>query len=172
MGKEYIMAEETAQAAQEAQPAQHQAVAPKVWEDAQVKEIIVSRDEAKKAKRALEADLEAARSENETLRKAQAQFKADFEAERKRAEQYDAEQKKLREHLTARITDESLKDIAAKEPLSLEALMKLSERQPTAPSSDRKQTVSQDFESELQARPGETPQAYMERVRGLRRSKQ
>ena len=146
----------------------------KTWEDSQVKEIIGSRDEAKKARRDAEAALETAKAEADSLRKAQTQYQADLAAERKKTETYDAEQKKLRESLLEGITDPDLKDLATKENLSLEALMKLGKRQPVGPSGARLPVESgktPEFDAEVKRKPGETFAQWEARVDKLKRPK-
>jgi septal ring factor EnvC (AmiA/AmiB activator) len=168
------MAEDSAVGTQDASSAQHQATTPKLWEDSQVKEIIVARDDQKKARREAEAERDKFRLDAEQKAAALGKYQADLEAERKRSETLDAEQKKLRESLISEITDEGLKEIATKESLSLDALMKLTKRQPTAPSSDRRPTKApeSDYEEQIKPRPGEAAHVYAERVKDLRRSKQ
>ena len=146
----------------------------KTWQDAEVKEIIAGRDEQKKARREAEAALEAQKAEADTLRKAREQDKADLAAERKKAESLDAEQKKLRESLLEGITDPDLKELATKETLSLEALMKLGKRQPVGPSSARLPVATgkgTDYDQESKRKPGETFQQWTDRVEKLKRPK-
>lgn len=146
---------------------------PKTWAEPEVKEIIGARDEAKKARREAEAERDKFKADAETQAKAALQYKADLEAERKRTEAFDAEQKKLREVLLGNIQDPDLKDIATKENISLEALMKLSAKQPTGPSGDHKPVggTVPGHEEQLKPLPGETAYDYGQRVGGIKRPK-
>lgn len=168
------MSEGTQQATQAEPVAQQQTTTAKVWQDAEVREIIETRNAAKEARRIAEAERDKFKADAEERAKEAQKNKADLEAERKRTESLDAEQKKLRETFIGQITDERMKRIAETEPLSLHALMTMAAGQSTGPAAARPQTTppgATDFDVLVKAKPGESAHEYAERVAKLKRPK-
>ena len=168
------MADATVPAAPVETPVVINAPVSKVWQDAEVKTIIGERQDAKEARRLAEADRDKFKADAEKVAKDAQKYQADLESERRKTEAFDAEQKKLRESLLEGITDPDLKELATKETLSLEALMKLGKRQPVGPSNSRLPVETgkgTDYDQESKRKPGETFQQWTDRVEKLKRPK-